>query len=132
MFVILVLMYDTFDMDIYRDVLMEHSVNPLNIKLNGKPTHVGKAKNALCGDVVVLNLIVKDNKVVDISHESDGCVVATASASLLTEAVRGKTVEDVLALTMEDLLDLLGTGLTTSRRQCAKVVLEALRNALTN
>ena len=84
--------------DLYQEVIVDHSKRPRNF---GKPEPVHQhadGNNPLCGDTVTIYLTVEGGKVKDVSFEGRGCAISMASASLMTEAVMGKTVADARAL----------------------------------
>lgn len=84
--------------DLYQEVIVDHSKRPRNY---GKPAAVHRhadGDNPLCGDTVTVYLTVEGGKVTDVRFEGRGCAISMASASLMTEAVQGKTVAEVRAL----------------------------------
>lgn len=84
--------------DLYQEVIIEHSKHPRNYgKLEGSCLHV-VGDNPLCGDKVELFLLLEDNIIKNISFEGKGCAISRASASIMTETVKGKTVEEALGL----------------------------------
>jgi nitrogen fixation NifU-like protein len=85
--------------ELYHDVILDHNKRPRNRGRIPAPTHSAEGFNPLCGDAIVLDLIAKDGIIQDIKFDGQGCAISTASASLMTEAVRGKplqTVEEIL------------------------------------
>lgn len=88
--------------DLYQELILDHAKNPRNFgSLEGANRHA-EGHNPLCGDMFSVFLIVEDGKVVDAKFQGHGCAISTASASMTTEAIRGKTVEEA-----EQLLDRL-------------------------
>jgi nitrogen fixation NifU-like protein len=84
--------------DLYRDVILDHNRNPRNFgDLPGSNASV-EGFNPLCGDRLTLKLKVDGEKISDIRFEGQGCAISTASASLMTEAVKGKTRGEALQL----------------------------------
>ncbi len=80
--------------DLYKDVIVDHNRHPRNFgKLEPADAHAD-GYNPLCGDRLTIYVNVKDDKVADIRFEGQGCAISTASASLLTEAVKGKSLAD--------------------------------------
>lgn len=115
-----------------QQILLEHYHNPKNF---GKPksfTHYHKIQNLSCGDEleIYLNVDPKTSKVKNAHFEGEGCSIAIASASLLTQKLKGMKVSDVLILEYDDIIDLIGIVLTTSRLKCAVLGLEGVKRAL--
>jgi nitrogen fixation NifU-like protein len=79
-----------------------------------------------------LYLKIEDGKVIDASFEATACSVAIVSSALLTEELKGKTLEEVEKFSKEDLLKLIGVNLTTSRVKCASLPLETIKKAIHN
>lgn len=84
--------------DLYRDVILDHNKNPRNFGDLPGPTASVEGFNPLCGDRLTLKLKVDGEKISDIRFEGQGCAISTASASLMTEAVKGKTRGEALQL----------------------------------
>ena len=84
--------------DLYQEVILDHTKHPRNFGTLVKPTHQATGSNPLCGDQLVLTLDVESGRVVDARFAGKGCAISTASASLLTEAVKGKTLDETHAL----------------------------------
>jgi len=115
---------------IYREQLMEHYKNPQNRgKMDNAQVEV-VGNNPLCGDEISMQLKVEDSKIKDIMFDGSACAVTVASSSILTEAIKGKSLEEAKKMSKEELLDLLGVELTTSRVKCASLPLEALHNLI--
>ncbi|HTO54366.1 MAG TPA: SUF system NifU family Fe-S cluster assembly protein [Myxococcota bacterium] len=84
--------------DLYQEVILDHTKHPRNFGALEHPTHRATGHNPLCGDQLVLTLDVERDQVRDARFAGKGCAISTASASLLTEAVKGKTVSETHAL----------------------------------
>jgi nitrogen fixation protein NifU and related proteins len=80
--------------ELYQEVILDHNKNPRNKGSLDDATNQAEGFNPLCGDKVSLFLIVENGEVKDVSFEGAGCAISTASASLMTEAVKGKSVEE--------------------------------------
>jgi len=92
--------------DLYRDVIVDHNRNPRNFRAMLDADRQAEGFNPLCGDRLTLFVKLDGDRIADVSFDGSGCAISVASASLLTESVKGRTVEDAEALfaTMHDLL----------------------------
>ncbi len=84
--------------DLYQEVILDHNRRPRNFHALADPSHTAEGYNPLCGDRLTLYLKVAGGVVRDVSFEGAGCAISKASASLMTDAVKGKTVAEVQAL----------------------------------
>jgi nitrogen fixation NifU-like protein len=84
--------------DLYQEIILDHSRSPRNQRRMPEPTSTAKGDNPLCGDRITIYLKLDDDKVVDVAFEGRGCAISLASASLMTETVKGKTVAEATAL----------------------------------
>lgn len=119
-------------MDIYREEILEHWRSPQNWGVITQPDVVVEQVNPLCGDEITLYFKIEGGKVADVSFFGSGCAISIASASLLSEMIKGKKVRVLSKLTGEDVLKLLGAsksnlGFPPARLKCAFLALEALR-----
>jgi nitrogen fixation protein NifU and related proteins len=118
-------------MDIYREVILDHYKNPRNFGHLKQPDSVISEDNVTCGDKIIMEIQVnKKNIVEDIRFSGVGCAISQASASMLTEEVKGKTTKEIMALGAADILSMLGTTLTPSRTKCATLSLEVLQKSV--
>ena len=84
--------------DLYQEVILDHNKTPRNFRAVEGATHSGLGHNPLCGDQLALYVKVEDGVIRDIGFQGKGCAISKASASLMTEAVKGKTIEEAEAL----------------------------------
>jgi len=84
--------------ELYQELILDHGRHPRNSGKLAVATHHADGYNPLCGDKISLYLEVGDGRVKGVSFEGQGCAISQASASLMTEGVKGKTVPEVLAL----------------------------------
>lgn len=84
--------------DLYQEILLEHNRRPRNFRTLDNPTHQANGFNPLCGDQISLQLKVGDAKVHDVGFQGHGCAISRASASLLTQAVKGATSDETMAM----------------------------------
>jgi len=113
----------------YEEVILEHWRNPRNKGSLENPDIDVVEANPLCGDVVRLQLSVKEGTVKDVRFDGRGCAISQAAASLLTEMIKGKTVSELKEMKDEELLSALG-GVIKTRLSCALLPLRALRKGL--
>jgi nitrogen fixation protein NifU and related proteins len=116
--------------DLYRDYILEHYRRPHNFGVIEDPSASIEGSNPLCGDRITLQLGVRDGVVERIGFTGRGCAISQASASLLTDEIKGKPLADVAAFRADDLLDLLGIEISPARLKCAMLSHETLQQAL--
>jgi len=115
---------------IYKEEIIDHYKNPRNFgNLDAADVHV-EANNPLCGDRLSMDLHLKDGVVEDVRFSGRGCAISQASASMLTEAMVGKSLEELAKTTREDILQNLGIEVSYARMKCALLSLGLLRSAL--
>lgn len=113
--------------DFYREYIVDHYRNPRNYGVIDDADISHEEYNPVCGDRVHLDLKVEDNRIVDVRFNGDGCSISQASASILTEMVKGKTLEEARALSKDDVLEQLGIPLGPVRLKCALLALKVLK-----
>ena len=115
---------------IYREQLMEHYKNPKNRgRIDDAQVEVTQ-NNPMCGDVISMQLKVKDGIIENVVFDGSACAVTIASSSVLTDALKGKSLKEAKKMNKDELLDLLGVELTTSRIKCASLPLEAIQTLI--
>jgi len=116
--------------DFYRDYILDHYRNPRNFGRLGSPTVSAEELNPLCGDVIRMELLVDATGVVrDVRFSGKGCAISQASASMLTETVKGLRLEDVAKLSKDVVLENVGIGISPTRMKCAMLGLRVLKTA---
>ncbi len=113
----------------YNEKVMDHFQNPRNVGEMDKPSGVGEVGNMKCGDIMKVFIKVKDDVIDDIKFLTFGCGAAIASSSVLTEIVKGKTLEEAEAITNQHVADELG-GLPPAKLHCSNLAADALQNAI--
>ena len=114
--------------DFYRENILDHYRNPRNAGTLDDATHSHQENNPLCGDVVRIDLHVNENNVIDeVAFKGRGCAISQASASMLTEMIKGKTVEEAKAVGKEEILEALGIQIGPTRLKCALLSLKVLK-----
>ena len=115
----------------YSAAIVEHFRRPRNYGSLPNATADAEGVNPLCGDRVRLSVLVNaDGVISDARFTANACAICVASASLLTERIRGLLHADAATLTDDDVVALLGSGVPAARRRCATLPLDALRRAL--
>ena len=117
-------------MDIYREAILDHYKNPRNFGTLDKPDAKVEEGNVTCGDRIVMEIKVNNDTIEDIRFTGEGCAINQASASMLTEKVKGAKISSVMKLKTHDIIAMLGTSLTASRVRCATLPLEVLTKAI--
>jgi nitrogen fixation NifU-like protein len=100
--------------DLYQEIILDHSKHPRNRHAMAEANRQAEGYNPLCGDKLKLFLKVEGDKVVDASFEGSGCAISTASASLMTETLKGKTREEAMRM-LEKFHELLTTDTPVSQ-----------------
>ena len=116
--------------DLYRDYILEHYRRPHNFGVIDEPSATFEGANPLCGDRITMQLGVKDGVVEQIGFTGRGCAISQASASLLTDEVKGKSVDAVADIRADDLLELLGIDISPARLKCAMLSFDSLQHLL--
>ena len=116
------------DERMYREQIIDLYENPLNYGTLEDADIEYEEDNPLCGDVIKIFVrLDEDNRVEDVTWSGHGCAISQASASLLTEDIKGKTLDEIKAYSKEDILDLLGIQLSMTRIKCALLSLKVLK-----
>jgi nitrogen fixation NifU-like protein len=116
--------------DLYRDYILEHYRRPHNFGVLDGATISQEGANPLCGDRITMQLRVRGGVIDGVGFTGRGCAISQASASLLTDEVKGKDVDKAASMTSTDVLDLLGIEISPARMKCALLSLETLQDAL--
>jgi nitrogen fixation protein NifU and related proteins len=116
--------------DLYRDYILEHYRRPHNFGVLEAPSATFEGSNPLCGDRITMQLTVKDGVVERVGFTGRGCAISQASASLLTDEIKGKPVADVAAFQAVDVLELLGIEISPARLKCAMLSFDSLQHLL--
>jgi nitrogen fixation NifU-like protein len=113
--------------DIYKDIILDYYRNPRNFGDLPNPDVRAKDSNPLCGDIIEMQLKINDGKVQDIRFKGKGCAISQASASMLTEVVKGKTLDEIKTMNKTDVLNLLGIDPGPTRIKCALLGLKVVK-----
>ena len=118
-------------MALYTDTVMDHFMHPRNVGEIKDPSGVGEVGNAKCGDIMKMYLKIKDDRIEDAKFETFGCGSAIASSSMATELIKGKTVDEALAVTNKQVVDALG-GLPAYKLHCSVLAEESIKAVVKN
>ena len=113
----------------YSEKVMDHFANPRNVGEIENADGIGKVGNAVCGDIMNLYLRVEDNVITDAKFKTFGCGAAIATSSMVTELVKGKTIDEALSITNRAVAEALG-GLPPIKMHCSVLAEEALQSAI--
>ncbi|MDA8175247.1 MAG: Fe-S cluster assembly scaffold protein NifU [Nitrospiraceae bacterium] len=113
----------------YSEKLMDHFTNPRNVGEIPNADGIGEEGNPTCGDVMKISIKVEDGRITDAKFRTFGCGAAIAVSSMVTEMVKGKTLDEALAITKEAVAAELG-GLPPQKMHCSNLGADALRRAI--
>jgi nitrogen fixation NifU-like protein len=115
--------------DFYRDYILDHYRNPRNFGRLERADAEAEDLNPLCGDQIRMELALDDGIVKDVRFSGKGCAISQASASMLTEHVKGMKLADVAKLSKDVVLENVGIGISPTRMKCAMLGLRVLKSA---
>ncbi|OYD15042.1 Fe-S cluster assembly scaffold protein NifU [candidate division WOR-3 bacterium JGI_Cruoil_03_44_89] len=115
----------------YSEKVMEHFMHPKNVGRIEDADGVGRAGNPICGDIMAIYIKVKDDVITDIKFETFGCGAAIATSSMVTELVKGKTIEEALKITNRAVAEALD-GLPPIKMHCSLLAEEGVKAAITD
>ena len=116
-------------MALYSYKVMDHFKNPRNVGEIPDADGIGEVGNAKCGDIMKMYLKIKDNVIEDVKFETFGCGSAIASSSMATEMIKGKTIEEALAVSNKEVVEALD-GLPAHKLHCSVLAEEAIKTAV--
>jgi nitrogen fixation NifU-like protein len=114
---------------LYSEKVIEHFTNPRNVGEIPDADGVAEVGSRQCGDIMKIYIKVVDDVITDIKFRTFGCASAIASSSVMTEMIKGKTIEEALKLTNKEVVDELG-GLPPAKVHCSVLAEEAIRAAI--
>ena len=120
-------MSDTYTL--YNETVMEHFMNPRNMGDLKDADGVGEVGAAACGDIMKISLKIKDGKIEDARFKTFGCGSAIASSSMATELIKGRSIDEAMNFSNQEVVDALG-GLPPVKIHCSVLAEEALKAAL--
>ena len=116
-------------MALYSEKVMDHFQHPRNVGVIEDANGVGEVGNAKCGDIMKIYLKIEDDIIKDVKFETFGCGSAIASSSMATELIKGRTIEEALAVTNKQVVDALG-GLPAYKLHCSVLAEESIKAAV--
>ena len=118
-------------MALYTDTVMDHFMHPRNVGEIPDADGVGQVGNAKCGDIMKMYLKIKDGVIEDVKLETFVCGSASASTTMATEMIKGKTIDEALAVTNRQVVEALG-GLPAHKLHCSVLAEESIKSAIKN
>ena len=115
------------DEQFYREYILDHYKNPRNFGRIEAPDITHEEYNPLCGDMVGMDFRLRDGVIEDVMFHGRGCAISQASASLMTERLKGMTLHEARGLSKEDVLEELGIDISPARLKCALLSLKVLK-----
>lgn len=116
-------------MALYTETVMDHFTHPRNVGELPDANGIGEVGNAKCGDIMKMYLKIENGRIADVKFETFGCGSAIASSSMATELIKGKTIEEALAVTNRQVVEALG-GLPAHKLHCSVLAEEAIKAAV--
>lgn len=113
--------------DLYKELIIDHYQHPHNHGTLPDATNTYEDSNPLCGDRIRMEMKIQDGIVTDIKFTGKGCAISQASASMLTDEVKGKSLQDLKNIDKQTVLDMLGIPLGPSRVKCALLPLKVMK-----
>lgn len=115
----------------YSQKVMDHFMNPRNVGKIDLANGIGEVGNPTCGDIMHIEIEVKDDRIEDIKFQTFGCAAAIATSSMVTEMVKGKTLEEAERITNRTVAEALD-GLPPVKMHCSNLAADALHEAIKN
>ncbi len=115
----------------YSEKVMDHFFNPRNVGVIEDANAIGEVGNPKCGDIMRMYLKIEENVIVDVKFQTFGCGAAVATSSMITELIKGKTVDEALEITNRQVADALD-GLPPIKMHCSNLAESAVKAAIEN
>ncbi|MDG6928814.1 MAG: SUF system NifU family Fe-S cluster assembly protein [Nitrososphaerota archaeon] len=117
--------------EVYKEIILDHYKNPHNFRQLAEPSFKADDSNPLCGDHIELSVKVADGRVSEVGFIGKGCAISQAAASILTDLIQGKTLDELKGMEKEQLLEAMGNpDLGPVRIKCALLSLKTLKLGL--
>lgn len=112
------------------EYILDHYKNPRNLGTLQEPDISHEEGNPSCGDVIRIDLKIRDNKVIETRFSGKGCAISQAAASILTEMIIDKTLDEIKSISKDDIMNALGIRISPIRFKCATLALKVLKSGL--
>jgi len=116
--------------ELYQEVILDHNRHPRNFGPLEGANHTARGHNPLCGDIVVVHVKLADGVVADVAFEGNGCAISKASASVMTETLKGKTLEEAQQIKNSQIAEEL--ALPPVKVHCSVLAEDAIKAAVTD
>ncbi len=121
---------DTLPLDIYAENMIRHYEKPHNKGKLDNPSAKIHEDNPTCGDTIDVYLLISENKLKDVKFTGDGCSISLGSASMVTDYVKGKTLQEIKRMGKDELIEVIGINPGAGRMHCATLALKAIKEAI--
>ena len=116
--------------DLYKDNIIDHYKNPRHFGQVDQPTVSHQEVNSLCGDQIRMDLIIKNDKILEVKFSGNGCAISMASASMLSEKISRKKIKEAAKINRDQILEMLNIPMSPTRLKCALLPWEVLQKTL--
>lgn len=113
--------------DLYKELILDHAQHPHNYGTLADATNSYEDTNPLCGDKIRMELKIENGVIADVKFTGKGCAISQASASMLTDEIKGKALDEIKHIDKQVVLDMLGIPLGLSRIKCALLPLKVIK-----
>ncbi len=120
------------EQEVYKENILDHYRNPQNKKTLEEANTKHTSNNPLCGDTVTIFLEIKNNKVQKATFQGSGCAISQAAASMLTEKIKQKNIQEIKEITKQDIINMLGIHIGPVRLKCATLAIKTTLGAIEN
>ncbi len=122
----------TEEQQIYKENILDHYRNPHHKGTLSNTTLTHTEHNPLCGDMVTMHLMIKNNQITDVKFDGHGCTISQASASMLTDKLQEMTLDKIKKITRDEIMEMIGVPLGPVRSRCALLALRTVIKGLEN
>jgi len=120
----------TADEEMYKENILDHYKEPHNKGKLENPTVTHNELNPVCGDMITIHLKIEDKIIKDVTFTGSGCAISQSSVSMLTDELKGKTLEEFHKLNKDYIYELLGIPISPNRMKCALLSLKTAQGAI--